>query len=134
MAGGTHADHSNVEAFLGVTFSATSKPFTDAQVDAMCVASEALIVSELEPGNSLPTSASTSWRQLVVMIVINMLKQGDQWHRVRGATTEGGEQDGTVSFAEWYAVDVITPAIRRRIKRLERALSGARSVRSGDLQ
>ena len=70
MAGGTHADHSNVEAFLGVTFSATSKPFTDAQVDAMCVASEALIVSELEPGKSLPTSASTSWRQLVVMIVI----------------------------------------------------------------
>lgn len=133
MAGGTHADHSNVEAWLGITLSATSKPLTDAQVDAMCVAAEAAIKAELEPSNSLPASADTTWRQIVCEIVENMMKKADAWHRARGASSEGGEQDGTATFPS-IGNPAITPTIRRKIKNYERRMTTHYSVRYGESQ
>jgi len=131
MPGGIHADHGHVEWFTGQTFSATSKPFTDAQIDAMCVAAEQLIVAELEPSNSLPTAADVGWRQIVVTIVIAMMQLGDKWGRVRGAISESSEGAGTSSFPE-FGVDVITPAIRRRIKSYERRMTTSYSVKYGE--
>ena len=131
MPGGVHADHGHVEWFTGQTFSATSKPFTDAQIDAMCVAAEQLIVAELEPSNSLPAAADVGWRQIVVAIVVAMMQLGDKWNRARGALSESSEAQGSATFPE-FGVDVITPPIRRRIKNYERRMTTTYSVRYGE--
>jgi hypothetical protein len=133
MVGGTHADHSHVEAWLGITLGAATKPFTDAQVDAMCIAAEALITTELEPSNSLPATADTGWRQIVVALVISMMERGDKWQRSRGATTESSSEQGSATFAE-FAADVMTPRIRARIKNYERRMTTAYSIRYGESQ
>ena len=133
MTGGVHADHAHVEWYLGITFGAATKPFTDAQIDAMCVAAEQLIGAELEPSNSLPAAADTGWRQIVVELVVNMMERADKWQRARGATTESSEQDGSATFAD-FAATVITPPMLRRIKNYERRLTTKYSVRYGELQ
>lgn len=136
MVGGTHAAHAEVEIWLGkpnTYFTATSKPFTADDIDALTIAAEALMVSELEPGNSLPTTKSTAWGVIVCMITVNLMKNSETWERGRGAISEASEGDGAVTYPS-YGADPITPAIRARIKRLERGMTGARTVRDGDLQ
>jgi hypothetical protein len=135
MVGGTHAAHAEVEIWLGkpsTYFTATSKPFTADDIDALTIAAEALITTELEPGNSLPTTKSTDWGTLVCMIVVNLMKNSETWERGRGATSESSEGDGSVTYPS-YGADPITPSIRARIKRLESGLGTEQDVRIGDL-
>lgn len=136
MVGGTHADHNEVEIWLGkpnTYFTATSKPFTANDIDALTIAAEALIVTELAPGNSLPTTKSTTWGTIVCMIVVNLMKNSETWERGRGATSESSEGDGSVTYPS-YGVDPITPSIRARIRRLEAGMTTEADIRSGDLQ
>jgi hypothetical protein len=133
MVGGVHADHSDIEEVLGITLGAATKPFTEAQVDAMTVAAEALIKTELEPSNSLPAVADTGWGQIVVAIVVAMMERADKWQRARGATTESSEQEGSATFAE-FGADILTGRLRARIKNYERRMTGHYTVRYGELQ
>lgn len=121
MAGGTHADHSHVEIRLGVTFTATGKPFTDAQVDAMCVQAEELVVTELPYGKTLPASADTQWRHIIIDVVINMMKIGDAWAQ-GGGSTQASSDAATGTFP---IRDPITRSIRARIKRMMESAGGA---------
>jgi len=131
MPGGVHADHGHVEWYLGTTFSASSKPFTDAHIDAMCVAAEQLIATMLEPGITLPATVDTGWRQIVVELVINMMERADKWQRARGATTESSESTGSATFAD-FAATVLTPPMIARIKNYERNLTSAGGASYGD--
>lgn len=124
MAGGTHADHSNVEALFGMTFSATGKPFTDAQVDAMCIAAEAIIdIYLLRYGSALPTAASTKWRQIVCLVVRNLMDLGDKWDKAGGSTSTASEM-GTAAYAN-YGAKVLTPELRTMIDWMNAAEGGA---------
>ena len=115
MAGGTHADHSNVEALYGMAFTATGKPFTDAQVDAMCVAAELILNLYLaQYGTSLPTAANTQWRQIVCMMVYNIMQLGDKWDKAGGSTSTASEM-GTAQYAQ-HGAKIITPEIRQFIE------------------
>lgn len=122
MAGGTHADHSHVKIRLGLTFSATSKPFSDAQIDAMCVQAEELVVTELPYGKVLPTSANNQWRQIIVDIVIRMMQIGDAWKQGGGSTQAASD----ASSGTYPIRDPINPAIRRRIQRMMESGGGAK--------
>ena len=114
MAGGTHADHSHVEALYGMTFTATGKPYTDAQVDAMCVAVELIYNLYLNQyGSSLPTSADTQWRQIVCIGVYNLMMLGDKWDKAGGSTQTVSEM-GTATYAR-YGAKVLTPEIQEMI-------------------
>jgi hypothetical protein len=124
MAGGTHADHSNVEALFGMAFTATGKPFTDAQVDAMCVAAELLIDIYLQQyGSSLPTAANTQWRQIVCLVVRNLMDLGDKWDKAGGSTSTTSEL-GTAAYAR-YGAKVLTPDVRSLIDMMMAATGGA---------
>ena len=124
MAGGTHADHSSVEAVYGMTFSATGKPFTDAQVDSMCVAAELIIDIYLQRyGTNLPGTANTKWRQIVVLVVRNMMDSGDKWDKAGGSTSTASEM-GTAQYAN-YGAKVLTPEIRQMIDWMQAASAGA---------
>ena len=124
MAGGTHADHSNVEALYGMSFSATSKPFTDAQVDAMCVAAELIVNIYLKRyGSAMPTSANTSWRQIICMVAHNLMEQGDKWDKAGGSTSTASEM-GTATYTR-YGAKVLTPDILYLIDSIQAADAGA---------
>jgi hypothetical protein len=115
MAGGTHCDHSNVEALFGMTFTATGKPFTDAQVDAMCVAAELILNLYLSQyGKSLPTAANTQWRQVVALTVLNIMNLGDKWDKAGGSESTASEM-GTAQYAR-YGAKVLTPELIRLIE------------------
>ena len=115
MAGGTHAAHADVEARLGTTFTATGVPFTDAQVDAMCVSAERLVVLEIPTGKALPASADAQWKEIIVDIVINMMQLADKWRQAGGSTSTVSEM-GTAAYPN-YSADPITKTIRARIMR-----------------
>jgi hypothetical protein len=131
MVGGTHADHADVEAWLGISLGAATKPFTDAHVDAMCVKAEALIQGHLPQGVSLPTTASTEWEGVVVQVVLNMMDRADKWQRSRGAITESGEATGSATFPD-FGADVITARVAARIRELVERMSSSEGASSGD--
>ena len=129
MAGGVHADHSDVEGIFGLTFSATSKPYTDAQVDVMCIAAEAIIETYMiRFGTSLPTVADTTWTTIVVMVVKNLMDIGDKWLKAGGSISTASEM-GTAQYVR-YASRVLTPEIIDMIT--WRAAGGAGSAAYGD--
>lgn len=115
MAGGTHADHSNVEALFGMAFSATSVPHTDAEVDAMCVQAELLLNLYLSQyGKTLPTSANTQWRQIVCLVVKNLMELGDKWDKAGGSESTTSEM-GTANYMR-YGARILTTEIRQMIE------------------
>lgn len=132
MVGGTHADHSHVEAWLGITLGAATKPFTDAHIDAMCVAAEALVQSRLRQGTNLPTTASTEWRQVIVQVVINMMDRADKWQRSRGAITESGEGSGSATFPD-FGASVLTANVLANIRELEERDAASEGASYGDM-
>lgn len=113
MAGGTHADHSDIEKRTLETYSATSKPFTDAQIDAMCVEAEAGIVTYLSYGSSLPATANTQWKQIIVDIVLNMMDLALARKRGRGSTTHTDESGVSESYPRYGATAYTKDIIRR---------------------
>ena len=114
MAGGTHADNTSVEDLFGVALTATSKPFTSTQVDAMCVQAELLINIYLNRyGTSLPTAADTQWEQIVAMVVWNMMGLGDKWDKAGGSDSTSSEI-GTATYPS-YGRTVLTAPIRDMI-------------------
>jgi hypothetical protein len=131
MVSGVHADNTHVGAWLGVTFGAATKPFTSTQIDAMCVAAEALIQSRLRQGTNLPATASTEWRQVVVQVVLNMMDRADKWQRSRGAITESGEGSGSATFPD-FGASVLTPNILVNIRELEERDASSEGASYGD--
>jgi hypothetical protein len=129
MAGGTHADHSDVEKIFGMTFTATGKPFTDAQIDFMCISAEAIIKTYMVRfGTTLPTTADTTWTTIVVMVVKNLMDIGDKWDKAGGSTSTTSEM-GTAQYVR-YAPKVLTPEIIDMIT--WRAAGGEGSAAYGD--
>jgi len=124
MAGGTHADNTSVEDLFGVALTATSKPFTSTQVDAMCVQAELLINIYLKRyGTTLPTTADTQWEQIVAVVVWNMMSLGDKWDKAGGSDTTASEM-GTASYPA-YGRSLLTGPIRELIDWKMAAVGGA---------
>jgi hypothetical protein len=124
MAGGTHADNTSVEDLFGIALTATSKPFTSTQVDAMCVQAELIINIYLNKyGTSLPTSANTQWEQIVALVVKNMMDLGDKWDKAGGSTSTASEM-GTAQYAN-YGSRILTQEVRFLIDSMMAASGGA---------
>jgi hypothetical protein len=129
MAGGTHADHSALEKMFGMAFTATSKPYTDAQIDFMCISAEAIIETYLVRfGTTLPAVADTTWTTIVCMVVKNLMDIGDKWDKAGGSTSTASEM-GTAQYVR-YAPRVLTPEIIDMIT--WRAAGGAGAATYGD--
>jgi len=128
MAGGTHAGHADVEVHTLETYSATSVPYTDAQIDALCVAAEAGILTYLPAGSALPTAADAKWKQLIVAIVLNMMDIATIRKGSRGKSSVSSDT-GSETFPRFgltaYTFDII--------KRAETLLGVSGSITYGDL-
>jgi len=123
MVGGTHADHSDVEKRTLETYGAATQPYTDAQIDALCVEAEAGILAYLSSGAALPTAKTAKWTQVIVDVVLNMLDLATARKIGRGSITHADASGESDSFPG-YGTSPYTRDIVSRAQRLMETSSG----------